>query len=105
MQLADGIIRRSAHLLKIILNIGDDKIVVRFRDKEWWAAVVVRKRSREDGQLEVQYRWSIPAIRTFDLRKTARRTRGDWRAHQTPPIQHEHCACCRVALAVEYSNG
>ena len=39
-------------------NVGD-KILVRASDDvdDWWHAVVVRKRSSEDGRPEVQYKW------------------------------------------------
>ena len=57
------------------LNI-DDEILVRHSDHTWYAAVVVRKRSREDGQTEVQYRWAV--------RKTARENA--WKLASDPTI-------------------
>ena len=56
-------------------DIGDE-ILVR-SNHDWWAAFVVRKRNRVDGQDEVQYRWKG--------RKTARP--GAWLLATDPAVR------------------
>ena len=54
-----------------------DKCLVRHTDQHWWQAEVVRKRVREDGQEELQWKWSG--------RKTARPNA--WKAASDPMIR------------------
>ena len=48
--------RSAAPTVAHDFSVGD-AILVSHSDKDWWAAVVVRKRDRAPGQCEVQYRW------------------------------------------------